>query len=100
MREALKSALRFAAAPAWSNYIISAVGVNSTSTDAELDDYIRENAGSIFHPVGTASMSPKKATWGVVDPDLRVKGLSGLRIVDLSVAVSNHSLEQYLLSKK
>ncbi|KAJ7347082.1 alcohol oxidase [Mycena albidolilacea] len=86
MREALKSAFRFAAAPAWSKYIISAVGVNSTSTDTELDDFIRETAGSIFHPVGTASMSPKKATWGVVDPDLRVKGLSGLRIVDLSVA--------------
>ncbi|KAF7357759.1 L-sorbose 1-dehydrogenase [Mycena venus] len=88
MREALKSAFRFAAAPAWRNYIISPFGVSSTSTDAELDDYIRENAGAGLHAVGTAKMSPKGATWGVVDPDLSVKGLRGLRIVDLSVAPS------------
>ncbi|KAJ7881442.1 aryl-alcohol oxidase [Mycena leptocephala] len=40
---------------------------------------------TVYHPVGTAGMSPKGATWGVVDPDLSVKGLTGLRIVDLSV---------------
>ncbi|KAJ7497714.1 aryl-alcohol-oxidase from pleurotus Eryingii [Mycena latifolia] len=85
VREALKSSLRFASAPAWANYIISPLGINSTATDAELDDFIRANAGSVFHPAGTASMSPKGANWGVVDPDLRVKGLCGLRIVDLSV---------------
>ncbi|KAJ7873842.1 alcohol oxidase [Mycena olivaceomarginata] len=86
MREGLKSALRFAAAPAWHDYIISPVGVDGTSTDAEIDAYIRENAAPIFHVSGTASMSPKGAAWGVVDPDLSVKGLTGLRIVDLSVA--------------
>ncbi|KAF7376529.1 GMC oxidoreductase [Mycena sanguinolenta] len=67
MREALKSAFRFATAPAWQNFVISPFGVNSTDTDEELDDFIH-------------------ATWGVVDPDLTVKGLSGLRVVDLSVA--------------
>ncbi|KAF8199858.1 aryl-alcohol oxidase-like protein [Mycena galopus ATCC 62051] len=86
MREALKSVFRVAAAPAWKNYIIAPFSVNSTDTDAELDNFIRENTGSIFHPSGSAAMSPKGATWGVVDPDLRVKGLNGLRVVDLSVA--------------
>jgi len=33
-------------------------------------------------------MSPQGATWGVVDPDYRVKGTSGLRIVDASIFVS------------
>lgn len=87
-RESVKSALRFAMAPAWQNFIISTVGINITSTDAEIDEYIRENTGTVFHPAGTASMSPKGAGWGVVDPDLTVKGLRGLRIVDLSVVVS------------
>ncbi|KAK7006418.1 GMC oxidoreductase [Favolaschia claudopus] len=87
MREALKSCLRFAAAPAWNSFIISPVAnVSLKSTDAELDSFIRQNAATVFHPVGTASMSPKNANWGVVDPDLRVKGLKGLRVVDLSVA--------------
>ncbi|KAJ7495821.1 aryl-alcohol-oxidase from pleurotus Eryingii [Mycena galericulata] len=85
MREAVKSALRFASAPAFAGYVISPFGVNSTSTDAQLDDFIRENAATVFHPAGSASMSPRGANWGVVDPDLVVKGISGLRIVDLSV---------------
>ncbi|KAJ7452774.1 aryl-alcohol-oxidase from pleurotus Eryingii [Mycena galericulata] len=85
MREAVKSALRFAGAPAFAGYVISPLGVSSGSTDAQLDDHIRDNTVTIWHPAGTASMSPVGAAWGVVDPDLRVKGLSGLRIVDLSV---------------
>jgi hypothetical protein len=32
-------------------------------------------------------MSPKEATWGVVDPEFRVKGTIGLRVVDASVIV-------------
>ncbi|KAJ7866250.1 aryl-alcohol oxidase [Mycena olivaceomarginata] len=84
MREAVKSAVRFTTAPAWDNYVLSAVGLNAT-TDAEIDAFVRANAATIYHPVGTASMSPRGAAWGVVDPDLRVKGLNGLRVVDLSV---------------
>ncbi|KAJ7243847.1 alcohol oxidase [Mycena haematopus] len=84
MREAIRSAIRYTTAPAWDNYVLSTVGITDTS-DAGIDAYVRANAGTIYHPVGTASMSPKGASWGVVDPDLTVKGLKGLRIVDLSV---------------
>lgn len=87
MREAVKMARRFVAAPVWRDYIIAST--NNATTDDELDQFIRNNTGSIFHPVGTASMSPKGATFGVVDPDLRVKGVAGLRVVDASVVVSN-----------
>ncbi|KAF7305846.1 Alcohol oxidase [Mycena chlorophos] len=61
------------------------LGKSQDDVDAELDVYIRAHTGTVFHPVGTASMSPIGAEWGVVDPDLRVKGVNGLRIVDLSV---------------
>ncbi|KAJ7249687.1 aryl-alcohol-oxidase from pleurotus Eryingii [Mycena rebaudengoi] len=85
MREAIKSSLRFAAAPAWTDYIISPISYNSSSTDEELDAYIHANAGPGFHPTGTAGMSPKREKYEVVDPDLWVKGLIGLQVVDLSI---------------
>ena len=37
-----------------------------------------------LHGVGTAAMSERGAQWGVLDPDLRVKGTAGLRVVDAS----------------
>ncbi|KAF8199805.1 aryl-alcohol oxidase precursor [Mycena galopus ATCC 62051] len=85
MREAVRSAQRFAAAPNFANYILSAFSINDTASDAELDTFIRNHSTTIFHPVGTAAMSPPDANYGVVDPDLTVKGVNGLRIVDASV---------------
>jgi len=87
--QAVKSAKAFVAAPAWDDYIIGPYGdLAKTNTDAEIRRYIRRNGGALLHAVGTASMSPKGAAWGVVDPDLRVKDVEGLRIVDGSVLVS------------
>ena len=39
---------------------------------------------SVFHAVGTAAISQRGTPWGVLDPDLRVKGTKGLRVVDAS----------------
>lgn len=88
-REGIKKAMKFTKAPVWEDIITGFVGpwANAT-TDAEIDDTIRNNTESGLHPVGTAAMSPKNASWGVVDPDLLVKKVSGLRIVDASVMVS------------
>lgn len=49
-----------------------------------LKEYIKENCGPIYHPVGTASMLPLEEG-GVVDASLKVYGTSNLRVVDLSV---------------
>jgi choline dehydrogenase-like flavoprotein len=87
MRAAVRSAQRFITGPAWADYIISPFNINATATDDELDAFIRANSGTLDHVVGTAAMSARGAGYGVVDPDLRVKGLRGLRIVDASVFV-------------
>ena len=86
MREAFLATRRFASAPAWKGYLLSEV-VNITNDD-DLDEFIRNSTTTIFHPVSTARMSRKGEEWGVVDPDLRVKCVEGLRIVDASVFVS------------
>jgi choline dehydrogenase len=51
--------------------------------DAALPDYIRNNASTIWHPVGTCKMG--RDAMAVVDPQLRVHGIKGLRVADASV---------------
>jgi choline dehydrogenase len=52
-------------------------------SDAELTEYLRGNAQSMYHPVGTCRMGTDDGA--VVDPQLRVRGLHGLRVVDASI---------------
>ncbi|KAF9447311.1 GMC oxidoreductase [Macrolepiota fuliginosa MF-IS2] len=86
VREGVKSAIRFSKAAVWENIITGLVGpLANAPTDADIDAVIRNNTLSALHPVGTAAMSPKNASWGVVDPDLLVKHVYGLRIVDASI---------------
>jgi choline dehydrogenase len=52
-------------------------------TDDELDAHIRQWAGVTQHPVGTCAMGT--GSMSVVDPQLRVHGIEGLRVVDASI---------------
>jgi choline dehydrogenase len=51
--------------------------------DEQIDAFIRKTAETIYHPVGSAKMGVDGES--VVDPQLRVHGLEGLRVVDASV---------------
>lgn len=59
-----------------------APGVNATS-DAALDDYIKDNCNSVYHPVGTCKMGAD--SMAVVNDRLQVHGIERLRVVDASV---------------
>ncbi|MBS27954.1 MAG: choline dehydrogenase [Alphaproteobacteria bacterium] len=52
-------------------------------TDAEIDAFIRNAGGTVYHPVGTCRMGSDDNA--VVDVALRVRGVEGLRVVDASV---------------
>jgi len=54
-------------------------------TDAEIDAWIRANAETIYHPVGTCRMGAAHDEAAVVDGELKVRGITGLRVVDASV---------------
>lgn len=53
--------------------------------DEELSAYARQVAHTVYHPAGTCRMGATDDPLAVVDPELRVRGLDGLRIADASV---------------
>jgi choline dehydrogenase len=53
--------------------------------EAAIVDFIRRKAESIYHPVGTCKIGSKEDPMAVVDAQLRVRGVSGLRVIDASV---------------
>jgi choline dehydrogenase len=58
---------------------------DSINTDDELLDYARRFGVSSYHVMGTARMGPSSDPTAVVDYQLRVRGMTGLRVVDASV---------------
>lgn len=54
-------------------------------TDAELSEYGRKVAHTVYHPAGTTKMGKAEDEMAVVDPKLRVRGLTGVRIADAGV---------------
>nr|Q0R4L2.1 RecName: Full=Pyranose dehydrogenase 3; Short=PDH 3; AltName: Full=Pyranose:quinone oxidoreductase 3; Flags: Precursor [Leucoagaricus meleagris]AAZ94874.1 pyranose dehydrogenase [Leucoagaricus meleagris]AAZ94875.1 pyranose dehydrogenase [Leucoagaricus meleagris] len=86
LREGVRSARRMFSSQAFKDVVNGTVYPPADVTsDEDLDAFLRTSAISYWHGVGTLSMSPQNASWGVVDPDFRVKGTSGLRVVDASV---------------
>lgn len=56
--------------------------------DARLADYVRSVVAPWYHPVGTCRMGPADAGDAVVDDQLRVHGIEGLRVADASIMPS------------
>jgi choline dehydrogenase-like flavoprotein len=54
-------------------------------SDAEIDAALRKIVNTAYHPTGTCKMGPDSDPMAVVDGRLRVRGVSGLRVVDASV---------------
>ena len=52
-------------------------------SDAELDAHIRNAMTTIYHPAGTCRIGADAAS--VVDPEFRVRGVEGLRVIDASI---------------
>ena len=54
-------------------------------SDEQIDEFIRQHVESAYHPCGTCRMGDPAESMSVVDPQCRVIGLDGLRVVDCSV---------------
>ena len=67
-------------------YAGEAMPGEQAQSDEDLRDYVRNNVFTIWHPVGTCKMGRDRLA--VVDPQLRVYGVRGLRVADASVMPS------------
>lgn len=85
IRAGIRLSLRAMESKALQDYIesesppLGLPALNSTSSNAEIDERVREIAWSWFHAAGSASMGQ------VVDSECRVYGIEGLRVVDASI---------------
>ncbi len=57
----------------------------AVTTEGDLEAYVRKTAVTAHHPCGTCRMGPASESGSVVDSELRVHGIDGLRVVDASV---------------
>lgn len=88
MVQAMKDAQEFLQACPWAGFVGEPLGDLATATNDLLKlDYAQKFSSTFSHISGTAAMSPVGAAHGVVDPNLLVKRVSGLSIVDASVFV-------------
>ena len=58
---------------------------DDVETDEQILQYARQRGTTAFHPMGTCRMGPATDTMSVVDDQLKVHGLEGLRVADASI---------------
>jgi choline dehydrogenase len=82
--DALKLGRRLLATPDMQHFIASEyIPGDAVQTDDELLEYAKQYGGTVFHPTSTCKMGSDKMA--VVDAELRVHGIGGLRVVDASI---------------
>lgn len=83
----VRLALRIANAESLANVVVeNQTRLTESSSDSEIMDYIREVAGTVYHPCGTCRMGSDDDA--VLNSDLTVRGVEGLRVADASVMPS------------
>lgn len=86
LREGIEIARDLAARPALAPFIAAELLPGAGRTSAtEIDAHLRATAITVHHPGGTCRMGPDPDTGAVVDGQLKVHGIDGLRVIDASV---------------
>jgi choline dehydrogenase len=84
MNNAMRFARRVAQTSPMSELTITETQPGASFEGTQLDDFIRTNSGTTYHPIGTCSMLPRDQG-GVVDTRLIVYGTGNIRVVDSSI---------------
>ena len=79
----VKLCLEIARSSPLADYASGPYNVPESDSDEDVTAHVRLNVQTLYHPVGTCKMGTDEMA--VVDPELRVRGVEGLRVVDASV---------------
>jgi choline dehydrogenase len=83
-RDGLRMARELVAQPAFEGWRGAELNPGrDVVSDGDIDAYVRRIAETIYHPVGTCRMGTDDGA--VVDPELKVRGVAGLRVIDASI---------------
>jgi choline dehydrogenase-like flavoprotein len=83
MVEGLRVAMEIARQPALAPYTTRPYYTPASDSEADLRAHIRQQTFTLYHPVGTCRMGSDEES--VLDTQLRVRGVQGLRVIDASV---------------
>jgi choline dehydrogenase len=89
MRACVRLTREVFAQPAFDRYRGREIQPGSdVQTDEQIDAFVREKVESAYHPSCSCKMGDEDDPTAVVDPQTRVRGLEGLRVVDSSIMPS------------
>ena len=83
MVEAYKMTRRLMNAPSISHWITEDPFTAEVHSDDDIREILRQRVDTVYHPVGSCKMGVDDMA--VVDPELKVRGIEGLRVVDASI---------------
>lgn len=83
MTAGVRQALRLLETRAMAPFVGDPIEAPDSDGDADIEAFLAAQAETLYHPVGTCRMGADAAS--VVDPELRVRGVEGLRVIDASV---------------
>jgi choline dehydrogenase-like flavoprotein len=85
MMQATQIGLRIMASKGLDSYRSEMLYPLNAQDPAQIESFLRDHSDTEYHPVGTCKMGPAQDPMAVVDSELRVHGLQGLRVIDASV---------------
>ncbi|MDE1174303.1 MAG: choline dehydrogenase [Parvibaculaceae bacterium] len=89
LRQSVKLVREILAQPAFDSYRGEELFPGpQVQSDDEIDEWLKKAIETCYHPVGTCKMGASTDPLSVVDSELRVHGLTGLRVVDASIMPS------------
>lgn len=105
MVEGVKLARRIGEQPALADWVVRELAPGpGVQSDADISAYVRATANTVYHPAGTCKLGGPSDPAAVVDPQLRVRGVAGLRVADASIfpsmTTANPALTVFMIGEK